>query len=162
MNRKGRRALQKQLRKEGKTKIEAKNIVANKSWEEPFVVGQKCKLNYEWIIRRPDFKKQTNDFQNWVHAHKNDLFTVEQTRKEGREVTLLEADENHKFWHFVETLIPIASATIKLNNGKRETIALDGVTSAEDPEIIKKINQTLERFDGEVVFEGESVNDSRN
>ena len=61
-NRQERRKLEKFYRKKGMGKIQAKAFVDYYHTRESFKVGQKCQLNYELIIRHPQFKKQKEDF----------------------------------------------------------------------------------------------------
>jgi len=144
MNRAERRKMEKIYRHGGMNKAMAKEVVNANYRAEALKEGQKCKFNYEFIIRHPDFKKQKDEFRDWVIAHKDDTLTVDQIRNRGYEVTFVEDTNEEKLWHHVETLIPIASATIKLNDGTEKTVLLDGVTSTEDARIQEEINKALE------------------
>jgi len=144
MNRQERRLYEKKLRKSGMSKEVAKQTVKAIYGAQPMSVGQKCKLNYQLIIRHPDFKKQKDVFVNWIKDNENSILTVSEIRSNGMEVTFEEDKNEPKLWHHVETLTPIATATIKLDDGTEKVVNLDGVTTTEDPKIQEEINKAME------------------
>ena len=56
----------------------------------------------------------------------------------------MEDEREEKFWHKTLTLLPVASATIKLNDGTVKSVALDGVTDVNDPKIMEEVNKVME------------------
>ena len=81
MNRKGRREIQKVLRKNGYTKNSAKtftmrldNQTANDTtaWE-----GEKVKIDVERIKSYPDWREMRKDYREWIESHEGEVFTVE-------------------------------------------------------------------------------------
>lgn len=144
MNRAERRKMEKLYRHSGMTKVMAKEVVNANYRAEALKEGQKCKFNYEFIVRHPDFKKQKDEFREWVISHKGDILTVDAIRNNGLEVTFVEDENEEKYWHHVETLIPVATATIKLNDGTEKQVTLDGITDVNDPKIMEEVNKVLE------------------
>ena len=134
-NRKERRAIEKMYRKRGLSKAKAKELVNHYYTREAFKPGQKCKFNYEMIIRHPQFKQQIESFQNWVTEHKDDILTVKDTKEEGYIVTFEEDTQETPFWHRTETLIAVPTATIKLNGQEDTTVVLDDIS-----EVVKSNN----------------------
>ena len=153
MNRAQRRAMEKQYRKKGFSKQSARAYVEQNYKSEPMSAGQKCKLNYEFMIRHKQYKEQTDEFRAWVEEHKNDIFTVEIPQTENEDhpqqsavnVNFVEDTTEPKWLLHVDTLIPIASAKVTLDDGTQEVIAMDGVTDVNDPTIMDRINSVLDK-----------------
>ena len=132
MNRKERRLEEKRLRKTGLDKNMAKQYV-DFYYRGPLLKeGDKVKLNYPLIERHPLFKVQEDEFREWVEAHKDYVLTVDKVYVNGKEVTFVEDDNEPKFIHKSETLIPLPTATIKLDDGsENKTIVFDPATLEE-------------------------------
>ena len=151
MNRKQRREIQRNLQKKGLTKTQAKQIVETYYSGNPLEEGAKVKLNYELMVRHPDWKILRKDFREWVEAHKDEVFTVEwderrkknDTKDKKLNVCLKEDTTNPKWLFHSDTLIPQISATITLNNGK--TIDAGVVEDANREAVEKAVNEALER-----------------
>ena len=144
MNRQQRRLQMKAFRKSGLSKEQAKATVNAYYMGEAFKAGQKAKFNWELIIRNPQFNQQKDEFREWVTSHKDEVLTVEETRYNGTEVTFVEDESQEKFWHKTMTLIPVASATIKLNDGTVKSVNLDGINDVNDPKIMEEVNKVME------------------
>lgn len=149
MNRKQRREMEKELRKNGVSKQVAKDVVAVRDGKE-MEEGTKVKLNYKRIITHPDWKKKLRkEYKDWIETHKDDIFTVEwdEMRKSNNTVdkkirVCLAEDTTVPKWLFLTTdLIPVSQAKIKLNNGKE--IPIDGINS-DLSNINEVINEALE------------------
>ena len=153
MNREQRRAEVKRLQKHGMKRSMARALVEKNYSNVELEEGAVVKLNYDLMSRHPDWKVQRDDFKEWVTAHKDEYFTVEWDERRKAEnsndkkimVCLKEDDTNPKWLFHTDTLIPIATATIKLENGKEIDVKLDGVTDPNDSRIQDAINEALER-----------------
>ena len=155
MNRAQRRQAVKNLQKEkGYKRAEAKRLVETFLTDVPLEEGQKVKLNYELMIRHPDWKNQRDDFKEWCTAHKDDIFTVEwdKERKEKdasdkKLMVCLAEDETEPKWLFnTLTLTPIATARVKLDTtGEEVSVSLDGVDTKDSDAVNKAITEALER-----------------
>lgn len=153
MNRQQKRAEIKNLQKRGLKRDVAKKMVEQYYTNVELEEGTAVKLNYELMSRHPDWKIQRDDFKEWVTAHKDEYFTVEwdARRKENNTrdkkiMVCLKEDTTEPKWLFhTDTLIPIATAKVKLDSGKEVKVNLDGVTDANDPRIQAAVNEALER-----------------
>lgn len=164
MNRAERRKMQKDLRKTGMSKEQAKAYVEkNYGPSIPMEEGQLVKLNYNLMVAHPEWKNQEDAFKLWVTAHRDKVFTVEwdpnrvaANTDDIKTNVQLKEDETEDKWIFnTATLIPIASAKIKLDNGKEIKVPLEGVTNPDDTRVQESINKALEE-------EGENINGSSN
>ena len=153
MNRQQKRAEVKRLQKNGVKRSVAQSLVEKYYTSVELEEGASVKLNYELMIRHPDWKIQRDDFKEWVTAHKDDYFTVEwdsyrkenDTKDKKLMVCLKEDTTNPKWLFHTDTLIPIATAKVKLNSGEEVKVNLDGVTDPSDARIQDAINEALER-----------------
>lgn len=144
-NRAQRRKIMKAYRHTGMTKEQAKAVVNTYYMGDTFKEGQKCKLNYEGIIRHPDFNNQKDEFKDWIHAHKDTILTVSAVRDSGMQVQFEEDENEEKFWHHTLTLFPIASAKIKMEDGTEKVVVLEDMENIND-----KINEAMNSDDGVV------------
>ena len=153
MNRQQKRAEIKNLQKRGVKRSVAQTIVERYYNNVELEEGYTVKLNYELMIRHPDWKIQRNDFKEWVVAHKDDYFTVEwdsvrkeKNSKDKKIMVCLKEDTTEPKWLFhTDTLIPIATAKVKLESGEEVKVNLDGVTDPNDARIQEAVNEALER-----------------
>lgn len=153
MNRQQRRAEVKNLQKRGVKRSVAQTIVERYYNNIELEEGATVKLNYELMIRHPDWKIQREDFKEWVTSHKDEYFTVEwdELRKEKNSrdkklMVCLKEDTTEPKWLFhTDTLIPVATAKVKLDSGDEVKVNLDGVTDPNDARIQKAVNEALER-----------------
>lgn len=151
MNRAERRQQEKRFRKSGMNKAEAK-LRASLLKSEPLKEGQKVRLNYELMIRHPDWKNQEEKFREWVEENKDKIFTVEYepVRKETNSydktlnVNFVEDTTEPKWLFHTDTLISVPMAKIKLNDGTEKTVVLDGINGIDDPKIQEKISEAME------------------
>jgi len=143
MNRAERRHMAKLYRHAGLTKEQAK-ATANQYLGDEMKEGDKVRFNFELMVRHPQWKLQKDEFKEWAIAHKNDILTVAETKDNGKQVTFVEDENEEKFWHKTVTLIPVATATIKLDDGTETKVVLDGVTDMNDPKIMEEVNKVLE------------------
>jgi len=145
MNRQQRRALMQNIRRSNKlTKKQAKEYVNTNFLGYRFAVGDKAKMDYQKMIRHRLWNYQEEGFRAWVEAHKDEVFTIAEV-KEGYSNVTFEEDDTDPKWEFrTESLIPVASATIKLDDGTEKKVVLDGVTDANDPSIMEKVNEAME------------------
>lgn len=155
MNRAERRRQEKMFRHAGLNKAAAK-LKANLMKSVPLSEGQKVKLNYELIIRHPQWKQQDEEFRQWVKENKDKVFTVEYepVRKQTNaydkmwNVNFVEDTHEPKWLLHTDTLTLVPTATIKLNDGTQTVVDLDGVTDVNDPLIQEKINKVMEETNG--------------
>lgn len=153
MNRQQRRAEVKNLQKRGVKRSAAQSIVEKYYNNIELEEGATVKLNYELMCRHPDWKIQRDDFKEWVTTHKDEYFTVEwdekrkaNNSKDKKIMVCLKEDTTEPKWLFhTDTLIPIATAKVKLDSGKEVKVNLDGVTDVNDPRIQAAVNEALER-----------------
>lgn len=154
MNRKERRAQAKYLQKTVKmSKEQAKEYVERQYSHQQLEEGTKVKLNWELIKRHPDWKIQREDYRTWVEAHKDEVFTVEwdESRKKNNSkdkkmlVCLAEDTTEPKWLFFTSTLIPQATATIKLEDGTESEIVMSTEEAQNASKIQKAINEALSR-----------------
>lgn len=153
MNRQQRRAEVKNLQKRGVKRSAAQSIVEKYYNNIELEEGATVKLNYELMCRHPDWKIQRDDFKEWVTTHKDEHFTVEwdekrkaNNSKDKKIMVCLKEDTTEPKWLFhTDTLIPIATAKVKLDSGKEVKVNLDGVTDVNDPRIQAAVNEALER-----------------
>lgn len=153
MNRQQKRAEIKRLQKNGVKRSVAQTIVEKYYTNVELEEGASVKLNYELMVRHPDWKIQRDDFKEWVTAHKDEYFTVEwdKKRKENNSkdkkiMVCLKEDTTEPKWLFhTDTLIPITTAKIKLDSGGEVRVNLDGVTDPNDSRIQEAVNEALER-----------------
>lgn len=151
MNRKERRQMQRNLQKAGLKHEQAKLYVEDTYTNIEYKEGQICRLNYELIIRHPDYKFQPDEFKEWLFNNKNSTLTIDKTylpndKSTSKKVinTFKEDDHEPKWEVHSDAIIPIAQAKIKLNNGDQIDVPLGNVTDVNDPSIIEKVNQALE------------------
>lgn len=146
MNRAQRRQMMKNYRHSGMSKQQAKEVVNANFMGDKFREGSKCRFNYELIIRIPEFNLQQEEFKNWIKEHKDTILTVDKTRYNGTEVTFKEDTNENQFWHKSATLIPVAFAEIKLNDGTEKTITLEDakINNSKDS-LIDVINRELNK-----------------
>lgn len=153
MNRQQRRAEVKNLQRKGVKREVAKALVEKYYTNVELEEGATVKLNYELMSRHPDWKIQRDDFKEWVTSHKDDYFTVEWDEKrkaknstDKKIMVCLKEDATEPKWLFhTDTLIPIATAKVKLDSGEEVKVNLDGVTDVNDPRIQAAVNEALER-----------------
>lgn len=148
MNRAARRRMMKNYRHSGMSKQMAKDVVNANFMGDKFREGSKCRFNYELIIRIPEFNQQQDEFKNWIKEHKDDVLTVDKTRYDGTEVTFVEDANEKQFWHKSVTLIPVAFAQVKLNDGTQKDIVLEDVTDVNDVNsgsLIDRLNAELNK-----------------
>lgn len=153
MNRQQKRAKVKDLQKQGIKRETAKKFVEQRYSYQELEEGQTVKLNYELMIRHPDWKIQREDFKTWVTEHKDDYFTVEwdttrklnNTKDKKINVCLAEDTTNPKWLFYSDTLIPISTAKVKLDSGKEIKVNLDGVTDVSDARIQEAVQEALAR-----------------
>lgn len=162
MNREERRKKQKELRHLGYSKQMAKAQVATYYSYQPLDEGCAVRINYDLMIRHKEWKQQTDEFKQWVELHKNDLFHVEYDENKKANSTYdlkfqvhLKEDKTDPKWLFnSETLVPVATARIKLNSGEEKTISLEEF-GGNDPNVLvnsssfsDKINDTINEMNG--------------
>ena len=101
MNRKQRRAEINRLQKSGIKRAEAIKVVETYYSVKALEEGKRVKLNYEFMIRHPDWKNQRDDFKDWVTAHKDEVFTVEydKTKKEKKAKVERKRLKGTTFWY---------------------------------------------------------------
>ena len=155
MNRAQRRAEVRNLQRNGMKRNEARAMVEKyRESDIPLEEGTAVKLNYEMMKRHPDWKIQRDDFKEWVEAHKDDVFTVEYDakRKERNSsdmkynVCLAEDTTEPKWLFYTSTLIPMATATVKLDDEDKEIkvpIKLEDASSQE--KVNAAIQEALDR-----------------
>ena len=151
MNRKQRRAEINRLQKSGIKRAEAIKVVETYYSVKALEEGKRVKLNYEIMIRHPDWKNQRDDFKDWVTAHKDEVFTVEydKTKKEKKAndmktMVCLKEDTTDPKWLFhASCLTEIATGRIKLNDGKE--VKFDIADSSSDEKINKAVQEALDR-----------------
>ena len=155
MNRAQRRAEVRNLQRGGMKRNEARAMVEKyRESDIPLEEGTAVKLNYEMMKRHPDWKIQRDDFKEWVEAHKDDVFTVEYDakRKERNSsdmkynVCLAEDTTEPKWLFYTSTLIPMATATVKLDDEDKEIkvpIKLEDANSQE--KVNAAIQEALDR-----------------
>lgn len=162
MNREERRRKQKELRKHGFSKNAAKAQVAAYFAYQPLDDGAMVRLNYELMIRHKDWRKQSDEFKKWVEDHKNDLFHVEydEKKKENNAYDMkfqvhLKEDTTDPKWLFnSETLIPIATAKVKLESGEEAIVPFEDFKGSDPNELInsssfnEKINSAVNKISG--------------
>jgi len=145
MNRKQRRDLMKYARKSGLNKTQAKEY-SNQFIGDKFQVGQKCKLNYEFIIRQSNFNSQSEDFKEWIRSNKGNILTVESITDGGWYCTFEEDTHEPKWKCSMPTLLPVPTATIKLEDGTEKKIVLDdNITDVNDPKIMEAVNAEMNK-----------------
>lgn len=154
MNRKERRAQVKYLQKNAKISREAaKELVERRYSHQELEEGTKVKLNWELIKRHPDWAIQREDYREWVEAHKDEVFTVEwdENRKQNNTsdkkilVCLAEDTTDPKWLFYTSTLIPQATATIKLEDGTESEIVMSAEEAQNTDKIQAAINEALSR-----------------
>lgn len=153
MNRQQKRAEIKKLQKNGVKRSVAQTIVEKYYTNVELEEGASVKLNYELMVRHPDWKIQRDDFKEWVTAHKDEYFTVEwdKKRKENdskdkKIMVCLKEDTTEPKWLFhTDTLIPITTAKVKLDSGEEVRVNLDGVTDLNDSRIQEAVEEALKR-----------------
>lgn len=155
MNRAQRRAEVRNLQNRGMKRTAARAMVEKyRESEIPLEEGTPVKLNYDMMKRHPDWKIQRDDFKEWVEAHKDDVFTVEYDEKRKASnsrdmkynVCLAEDTTEPKWLFYTSTLIPMATATIKLDGQDNEIsvpINVEDVNSSE--KVNAAIQEALER-----------------
>lgn len=103
----------------------------------------------------PDWKMQREDFKRWVLDHEGEIFHVEYDEKRAAKekedkqilVQLKEDTTEPKWLFFTSTLTPIASATVNIDDGEKIEVPLEGVTDANDPSIMEKVNEAINSED---------------
>lgn len=151
MNRAQKRAEVRMLQKRGVKREVARKIVTQYYNDTPLEEGTPVKINYEMMIRHPDWKIQRDDYKEWVEAHKDETFTVEwdATRKERNSNdkklnVCLKEDTTEPKWLFnTATLIPLPKATINLDSGEKIDVTLDADVNVSTESGIDKINEAI-------------------
>lgn len=145
MNRKERRAYAKTLKSQNKISWNEAKHIADQYTGYSFSRGEKCKFNYELIHNNSSYKKQKEEFIEWVESHKDQVLTIDKVRHNGMEVTFVEDTNKVQFWHHSITLTPITTAKITLNDGTVKEIALDDINDIKDPNFSAKINEQVNK-----------------
>lgn len=157
MNRAQRRKQEKFLRHHGLGKQEAKYAVERYFTHQELEDGQKVRLNYELMIRHPDYKNQPQEFKDFVEEHKNDILTVEWNKEKVEldafdkkmNVNLSEDTSDPKWLFYSDTLIPLATANIKLEDGTEHKVVLGDIQNENDPRIQSLIQEEMDKIEKE-------------
>lgn len=161
MNRAQRRAEVKNLQKKGVKRDVARTLVERYYSDIPLEEGTPVKINYDFIVRHPDWKIQREDYKQWIEEHKDETFTVEwderrkatNSRDKKINVCFKEDTTNPKWLFNTATLIPLPVATIKLDSGEEIKTVINS-NSADDltsQKINDAVSEALERESASVL-----------
>lgn len=152
MNRKQRRALAHDLQKKEHIKFkQAAKIVDAYYTDVELDEGTKVKLNYDLMIRHPDWKNQDENFKAYVEEHKDDVFTVEYDKKKAEtkakdmkvNVCFAEDTSDPKWLFNTKTLIPLTTAKIKMDSGEESDVIIGDTTGLTEEQITEKVNSAI-------------------
>lgn len=149
MNRAQRRAEIKNLQKRGVKREVARTLVEHYYSDIPLEEGTRVKINYDFIVRHPDWKIQRDDYKAWIEEHKDETFTVvwdekrkaNNTRDKKINVCFAEDTTEPKWLFNTATLMPVATAKIKMNDGTESELEI--ITNNSEKLTTEKINQAV-------------------